>query len=99
MMNATQGAPDNPRPASATHLVHLPKPTAWTFLMALGLTLLLGSVVMNMAVDALGLLRTIMGAVGWFRTVLPVQQVENFEVSTETVVVTPESHTRVRRIE
>src|SRR6201992_4321533 len=99
MMNATQGAPDHPRSASATHLVHLPKPTAWPFLMALGLTLLLGSLVMNIAVGALGLLLTILGAAGWFRNVLPVGQVENFEVSTETIVITPESSARVRRIE
>ncbi|HEY0797211.1 MAG TPA: hypothetical protein VGD64_15675 [Acidisarcina sp.] len=67
--------------------------------MALGLTLLIGSIVMNVAIGALGLMLTILGAVGWFRNVLPAEKLENFEVATEEIKIAPESQIRVRRIE
>ena len=79
--------------------VHLPRPTAWPFLMALGLTLLIGSLVMNAAIGALGLLLTVISAAGWFNNVLPQEKVEELEVSGDVVAVTPESGIRVRRIE
>jgi hypothetical protein len=67
--------------------------------MALGLTLLIGSIVMNLAVGALGLMLTILGAVGWFRNVLPTEKLEVIEVTTETIEIAPELYTPVRRIE
>ena len=81
-----------------THHIHLPEPTPWPFLMALGLVLLLGSLVLDEAVGALGLLLTIFGAVGWFRDVLPHEKVEDLVVSAEVVKILPSSQ-RVARIE
>ena len=40
---------------SQINTVHLPAPTAWPILLALGLTLLFASLVTNMAIGALGL--------------------------------------------
>lgn len=99
MTNITQDDLDPDAPTTGTHHVHLPHPTAWPFLMALGLTLLVGSLVMNLAVGVLGLALTILGAVGWFRNVLPVERIENFDVEVEVVEVELESRVPVRRIE
>lgn len=83
---------------SESHHVHLPQPTPWPFLMALGLVLTLGSLVLTFWVGALGLLLTVMGVVGWFREVLPHERVENITVTSEVVQFVP-SRERVRRIE
>ena len=99
MTSPNQSSVNPQAPASATHLIHLPAPTAWPFLMALGVTLLIGSLVMNAAIAALGLLLTILGVVGWFCNVLPREKVENFEVSVEIVALPQAARPRVRRIE
>jgi len=78
--------------------IHLPAPTAWPFLMALGLTLVCASLVTNMAIGALGLVLTIVSAVGWFRRVLPHEAHEDVEVEEEIIsLVTPIE--KVARIE
>ena len=54
-----------------TAAIHLPAPTAFPFLFALGVTLMFAALVTNLVIGALGLLLSIVGAVGWFRDVLP----------------------------
>jgi hypothetical protein len=81
-----------------THAVHLPAPTAWPFLLALGLTLLFASLVTNMAIGALGLVLAIVSAVGWFRDVLPHEAHEDVEV-TEEIVALFSSSEAVARIQ
>jgi hypothetical protein len=66
--------------------------------MALGVTLLFGSLVMNTAIGALGLLLTVIGIVGWFRDVLPHEQHDDVLVTTEVVNIEP-SLGHVARIE
>ena len=83
---------------SEKHHVHLPQPTPWPFVMALGLMLAIASPVFSLSVGLLGGFLALMGIVGWFREVLPVEKVENILVSTEIVGVEP-SRARVRRIE
>lgn len=80
------------------HSIHLPAPTAWPFLMALGLTLVFASLVTNAAIGVLGAALAIAGAVGWFRDVLPHEAHEQVEVTEETLAVVPSSE-RVARIE
>ena len=78
--------------------IHLPAPTAWPFLMALGVTLAGASLVTNMAIGALGLVLFIIAAVGWFRNVLPHEAHEDVPVEEEFVsLVTPIE--KVARIE
>jgi hypothetical protein len=96
--NPSHRSPDTLAPAGIVSHVHLPHPTAWPFVMALGLTLLIGSLVMDVAVGALGLFLVVAGAIGWFNNVLPEERLENLEVSADIVTVTPESQIRVRRI-
>jgi len=56
--------------------VELPAPTAWPMVMALGITLGFAGLVTQVAVTAVGVVLTIAGAVGWFRDVFPVEDVE-----------------------
>ncbi len=59
--------------------VHMPLPTAWPFVLALGITLVVTGMVTNVAISLLGLLLTLAAAVGWFRNVLPVEAHELVE--------------------
>ncbi len=74
--------------------VHLPKPTAWPVVLALGVTLLAAGVVTSPVIGILGVALMLIGCVGWFRDVLPVEQVEHLPVVTETVTV----HSRRSRV-
>ncbi len=65
--------------------IHLPAPTAWPFLMALGINLIVAALVMNMWIGALGLVLTVVSVVGWFRQVLPHEAHEDVEVEEEIV--------------
>ena len=80
------------------HTIHLPSPTAWPMILALGLILMVGSLVLDEAVGAFGFFLFIWGAVGWFREVLPLEKVENVVVS-DVLVEVKASRGRVKRIE
>jgi len=56
--------------------IELPAPTAWPMVAALGITLGFAGLVTNGIVSVVGVVLTIAGAVGWFRDVLPVEDVE-----------------------
>ena len=81
-----------------THTIHLPAPTPWPFIMALGVCLLVGSLVLSFAVGLLGGLLTVAGAVGWFRDMFPHEKHEDIPVTTEVVAIEP-SRAGVARIE
>ncbi len=53
-----------------TH-VHMPLPTAWPFVFALGIALMATGLLTNLAISVLGVVLSLAGAVGWFRAVLP----------------------------
>lgn len=65
------------RPAS----VHLPAPTAWPMVLAFGVTLLFAGLVTSLAVSAVGGILIVLGAVGWFREVLPHEREETVPVA------------------
>jgi len=81
-----------------THTIHLPAPTAWPFMMALGITLVSASLVTTAAIGMLGALLTIVAAVGWFREVLPHEKHEDVPVTDEVVTIVP-SRDKVARIQ
>ena len=56
--------------------VELPAPTMWPMIAAFGITLGFAGLVTNGMVSVVGVVLTIAGAVGWFRDVLPVEDVE-----------------------
>lgn len=83
---------------SQSAAIHLPAPTAWPFLLALGVTLLFASLVTNAGIGILGFALSVVAAVGWFRDVLPHEAHEDVEVEEEFVTLRSPSE-RVARIE
>jgi len=67
--------------------IHLPAPTAWPFLLALGVILISAALVTNVAIGALGLFLFIISVVGWFRNVLPHEAHEDVVVEEEFVTL------------
>src|SRR5271157_5700159 len=51
--------------------VVLPAPTAWPFVLALGVSLIFAGMLTNASISVLGAILYLAGAVGWFRQVLP----------------------------
>jgi len=77
--------------------VHLPAPTAWPILLALGLTLVIAGLVTSASVSLLGAVLAVAGCVGWFLEVLPHEKHEEIPVlgEAETVVTTRRRVTRM----
>lgn len=69
--------------------IHLPAPTAWPILLALGFTLIFTALVTNIWIGALGLVLVIVPSIGWFRAVLPHEAHVDLEVDTRIVVIEP----------
>ena len=57
--------------------IALPAPTVWPMVLAFGVTFLFGGLVTNALVSAVGLVLFLVAAVGWWRQVLPEQQLEH----------------------
>ncbi len=76
------------------HSIHLPEPTPWPFVLALGIMLIVGSPVLDIGVGLLGLLLTVMGVVGWFKDVLPHERVVHIEATAEVVEIAPSERAR-----
>ncbi len=51
--------------------VHMPSPTVWPMVLAMGLTLIITGMVTSAAVSVLGLILSLASVIGWFREVLP----------------------------
>jgi hypothetical protein len=67
--------------------IEVPAPTAWPIVMAVGLTLVFAGLLTAVSVSILGAVLTIVGAVGWFREVLPAESREWLPVVEEAVAV------------
>ncbi len=78
--------------------VHLPAPTAWPFLMALGVTLIFAALVTSAWLGVLGGALTLVSIVGWFRNVLPHEAHEDIPVPLEIMSYVPTLE-KVARIE
>lgn len=61
-------------------VVIMPAPTAWPFAMAIGVSLLLAGLLTNASISILGGVLYLLGAVGWFRQVLPHEHHESLTV-------------------
>ena len=80
-----------------SHVVHLPAPTAWPIVLALGITLLFAGLVTSIAISILGLVLMVCASVGWFQNVLPHERHENVSVVTEIVEI-KSTRTQVARL-
>lgn len=78
--------------------IPMPAPTQWPLMMAVGLTLLFAGLVTNFMISVLGAVMTVIGAVGWFRQVLPQEAHELLPVSDEEIEIEREGR-RVTRFE
>ena len=58
----------------------LPAPTAWPMVVALGVTLGFSGLVTHVALSAVGVALALVGGVGWWRCVLPEEDVESLPV-------------------
>src|SRR5262249_28361056 len=67
--------------------VELPAPTAWPVILAFGLTLLSAGMLTSSAVSVVGGVLALVGAVGWFRDVLPIERQESVPVEHEVEVL------------
>jgi len=63
--------------------LELPAPTAWPLVLAFGFTLVFAGLVTSESVSVLGGVLVIVGAVGWFRNVLPHEVHESVSVTKE----------------
>jgi hypothetical protein len=67
--------------------IHLPRPTVWPMVMALGISLVLTGMVTNLAVGILGAFLAVVSCVGWFLQVLPEEVHEVIAVDFEAVPI------------
>jgi hypothetical protein len=67
--------------------VELPAPTAWPMVVALGITLAFAGMITHEAVSVVGIALGLIGGIGWYREVLPEQQVER--IALRPVEVSP----------
>jgi hypothetical protein len=70
-------------------LIALPAPTAWPFLLALGIVLIGAAFVTNPWIGFLGGVLAVVAAIGWFRNVLPHEAHETIAVSEEIISFVP----------
>jgi hypothetical protein len=78
---------DQEHPAIHTETIHLPAPTAWPLVLALGFTFLCAGLVTNAIISVLGGVLMVFGVVGWFRQVLPHEVHEEVLVKVETIAI------------
>jgi len=87
----TAGNPETPT-------VVLPAPTAWPFVLALGVSLIFAGMLTNASISVLGAILYLAGAVGWFRQVLPHEHHELVPVAPEAelAIVAPREVERLQ---
>lgn len=89
MNDLRQSAPHEHSGDMHSNTVHLPAPTAWPFLMALGITLAAASLVMSPWMGVLGAVLLVGSIVGWIREVLPHEKHEDIPVVEEIFSFVP----------
>lgn len=70
-------SPSQDAPGREPQALELPAPTAWPMVAAFGVTLGFAGLVTHLAVSIVGVVVGLVAAVGWWREVLPVEQVEH----------------------
>jgi hypothetical protein len=73
---------------AAPDVVELPSPTAWPIVLAFGITLVFAGMLTTAVVSILGAILAVSGSIGWFRDVLPREEIESAPVVAEPAAVT-----------
>ena len=98
MADTQQGVTQHRSGPAHGETIHLPAPTAWPIVLALGCTLAAGGLVTSLWVTAFGAVLMLAGCVGWFRDVLPHEAHEDVPVVVQPVTITT-TRRAVRRLE
>ena len=85
---ATRSATEQWNETRSPREIEVPAPTAWPFLLALGVALLFAGLVTTTSASALGAVLALAGSVGWFREVLPREHEEVRTVLPEDIRLT-----------
>jgi hypothetical protein len=94
MSSHSETAPSGSSPAH----VHLPSPTPWPILLAVGVTLIVGGLVSSEYVAIFGAVLAIASCVGWFRQVLPHEHHSPVDVVPQEIAIVS-SRRKVARME
>ncbi len=80
---------DPVKPHSSIHgeHIHLPAPTAYPIITALGFTFLVAGILTHYVISIMGFLMLTYGCVGWFKDVLPHEAHENIEVKVQEIAI------------
>lgn len=78
--------------------IHMPSNTAWPIILAFGLTLSFGGILLGLWISILGLILCLVSVIGWFRAVLPHEEAEYVSVDVQPFV-TETPRKVVQRIE
>jgi hypothetical protein len=76
------------RESGAPREIEVPAPTAWPFILAIGVALLFAGLVTSTSVSCLGAVLSLAGSVGWFREVFPHEHEEVVPILLEDIRVT-----------
>ena len=63
--------------------IHMPANTAWPFVLAFGLTMAFGGILLGKLISIVGLVLTLVSVIGWFRDVLPHESAEYIDVTVQ----------------
>jgi len=85
-------------PGGSPDRVHLPSPTPWPVLLAVGVTLIAGGLISSGVVSIIGALLAAAACVGWFRQVLPHERHSPVAVVHREIVIAS-SRRKVARME
>lgn len=85
-------------PTATPEQVHLPKPTAWPLLLALGITLMATGLVTKEIVTMIGALLAVVSGVGWLSQILPFERHEAIPVVARKIEIAS-SRREVARIQ
>ncbi|HWA93540.1 MAG TPA: hypothetical protein VG844_02990 [Terracidiphilus sp.] len=87
-MSAEGSAMHNAHDDGQTVKIQLPAPTAWPFVMGLGIALILTGLVTSLVIGVLGMVLLAVSSIGWFMQVLPHEAHETLTVTPTVIPVT-----------
>jgi hypothetical protein len=85
--------------SESSNTIEVPAPTPWPFVTSFGLALLFAGLVTSLAVSVVGLVVILLGAIGWFRDVLPVPKEELVAIAEAPAPIFARSTRRVAHLQ
>jgi hypothetical protein len=95
-MDHSHSTPYNDESQHLEGTVHLPAPTVWPFVLALGISLMLAGMVTHWVISFLGFVLVLRSAIGWYYEVLPHEHHVTVDVAAEIFTIESTRTTRER---